>query len=179
MLVFGLAGCAQDQNPPTTIGKRQAAQQPPPASALPRPTALPITHERSRSGAQEFAKYWFAALNYAVGTGDIGLVRTASDPGCTACVDAVTNVRTAYSDGGRIQGGTYTVRSVTSEEFGLDDRPVLALFVDRSARSGIGPDGAVRDSVPAAGFISCELTVEWTGDGWRAATLAGDLLPAA
>jgi hypothetical protein len=176
VLALGLGGCAQEQGSATAVGKRQVAQATP-RSAVPVPSALPITAERSRSGAQEFGKYWFAALNYAIATGDIARLRSASDPGCAACVDAVTNVRTAYSDGGHIQGGAYTVRSVASEEFGLDDRPVLSLFVDRSARSGIGPDGALRDSLPAAGFIACEVTVEWTPAGWRVSSIIGDLLP--
>lgn len=176
-LALGLGGCAQEQGTATAVGKRQAAQQPLPAQTLPAPSPLPITRERSRSGAQEFAKYWFATLNYALATGDINPLRTASNPNCAACVDVVSSVRTSYSDGGRLQGGSYTVRSVTNEEFGLDDRPVLSMFVDRGARSGIGPDGLARDTLPAAGFIACEVTLEWVTGGWRTSSVGGDLVP--
>jgi hypothetical protein len=144
---------------------------------LPAPSALAIANERSPSGAQEFAKYWFETLNYATQTGDIAPLRGASEPSCAACLDAVASVRNSYSDGGFLQGGTYTVRTARTEEFGLEDRPVLSISFDRSSRSGLAPDGQVRDSVPAASFVSCQLTLAWTGSGWRTAIVTGELLP--
>jgi hypothetical protein len=144
---------------------------------LPAPTALPITAERSPSGAQEFGKYWFDALNYATQTGDIAPLRGGSENNCAACADVIASIRNSYGDGGYLQGGTYKVRAVKSEEFGLEDRPVLQISFDRTSRSGFAPDGQVRDSVPAASFVSCEVTLAWTGNRWKVSIVSGDLVP--
>jgi hypothetical protein len=176
VLAAGLGGCARDDDGATAVGNRPPAT-PAPASAVPLPSPLPITKELSRSGAQEFAKYWIATLNYAMTSGDVDPLRAASDPTCTVCIEAVSTVRAGYLDGGWVQGGTYTVRSVNAEEFGLDDRPVLAMFLDRNARSGYAGDGSLRDSAPAASFIACEVTLEWVASGWRTRGINGDILP--
>jgi hypothetical protein len=145
---------------------------------VPAPSALPITAERSPSGAQEFVKYWFDALNYATQTGDIGPLRDASESRCSGCADAIASIRNNYSDGGYLQGGTFKVRAVKTEEFGLEDRPVLLVSFDRTSRSGFAPDGQVRDSVPAASFVSIEVSLVWTGDRWKVSIITGELQPA-
>jgi hypothetical protein len=144
---------------------------------VPAPSALPITAERSPSGAQEFAKYWFDSLNYGTATGDIAPLRGASESTCAMCADIVAAIRNSYGDGGYLQGGTYKVRAVKTEEFGLEDRPVLQISFDRTSRSGFAPDGQVRDSVPAASFVNSEITLAWTGDRWKVSIVSGDLLP--
>lgn len=176
VLALGLGGCAHDEDAPAAVTERQTAQPAPPP-AVPAPSALPITTERSREGAQEFVKYWFAALNFALATGDVAPLSGASSPTCAACVDAAASIRNSYADGGSLRGGTYTLRSVQTEEFSLDDRPLLSTFFDRSARSGLGPSGQLTESIPAASFIPCQVSIEWTGTGWRTLTVTGELLP--
>jgi hypothetical protein len=144
---------------------------------MPAPSAIAIAREHSQRGAAEYVRYWFQTLNYATQTGDISPLRQASEPTCKACDAAITAVRDSYGDGGYMQGGTYTVRAVTSEEFGLDDQPMLSVSFDRTSRSGLGPDGQVRDSLPAASFVSCQVTLAWTGQTWKVATIVGDPLP--
>jgi hypothetical protein len=175
--VLALSGCAEHNG---SAGAGAQGRQPVPSQApsvLPKPTALPITAERSPSGAQEFVKYWFDALNYATQTGDVAPLRDASAPGCSACADLVASVRNSYGDGGYLQGGAFKVRSVTAEEFSLEDRPVLDVSFDRTSRAGIAPDGQVRDSQPAASFVSCSITLAWTGNHWKVSIVSGELLP--
>lgn len=177
MLALSLGGCADDEGAATAVGAGETPQPPPP-SAVPAPSALPIARERSRSGAQEFVEHWFATLNYATRTGDIAPLRSASDPGCAACVDLAASIRNSYGDGGSLRGGTFTLRAVNVEEFSLADRPDLSIFIDRSARSGAGPDGQLRESIPAASFLACQISLRWAGDGWRTTRVIGALLPA-
>jgi hypothetical protein len=146
-------------------------------SALPAPDPSALARERSERGAQEFVRYWFRALDYATQTGDISRLTAASDPGCKACEDAIRVVRESYSDGGYLQGGTYTVRSVAAEEFAPDERPMLAVSFDRSSRSGFGPDGQVRGNLPAVTFVPCQVTVGWVDGGWKVTRIVGDPLP--
>jgi hypothetical protein len=178
MCALGVSGCAGNNGESSGAGAQ--GRQPAPTAApsvLPAPTALPITAERSPSGAQEFGKYWFDALNYATQTGDIAPLRGGSENNCAACADVIASIRNSYGDGGYLQGGTYKVRAVKSEEFGLEDRPVLQISFDRTSRSGFAPDGQVRDSVPAASFVSCEVTLAWTGNRWKVSIVSGDLVP--
>jgi hypothetical protein len=175
-LALGLGGCAQSSAPAAGGDNAQAAQTALP-SVLPPPSAPPTAKQRSEPGAVAFVRYWFQTLDYATQTGDIGPLTKASDPDCQACEAALTIVRQSYSDGGYLQGGTYTVRSITNENFAMDDRPLLSVSFDRSSRSGFGPDGQVRNSLPAAAFVTCQLTLAWDEDTWKVASVIGDPLP--
>ncbi len=146
-------------------------------SALPAPSPSAIVRARSEQGAQEFVRYWFATLDYATQTGDISRLTAASDTGCQPCEDAISVVRNSYSDGGYLQGGTYTLRSVSPEEFAPDDRPMMTVSYDRSARSAYSPDGQVRGSDAPLSFASAQVTVEWLGGGWKVSTIVGEPLP--
>jgi len=175
-LALGLAGCARDEAPPAAPGDQPDAAASVLPSALPAPNQPALARERSERGAAEFVRYWFRTLDYATQTGDISRLTAASDPGCKACEEAISVVRESYSDGGYLQGGTYTVRSVAAEEFAPDERPMISVSFDRSSRSGFGPDGQVRGSLPAATFVSNQVTVAWS-DGWKVTTIVGDPLP--
>jgi hypothetical protein len=177
VLAIGLGGCAQGPTRPASGGNVPVRVRSASPSALAAPSAAPSTRERSRRGAEEFVRYWFRTLDYATQTGDVAALTAASDAHCRTCDAALSVVRNSYSDGGYLQGGTYTVRAVNSEEFALDDRPVASVTFDRTSRSGFGPDGQVRDSLPAAAFVSCEVTLDWAGDHWIVANVVGDPLP--
>jgi hypothetical protein len=146
-------------------------------SVLPAPTPPPLASERSAQGAQAFVRYWFQTLDYATQTGDISRLTQASDPSCQPCESAISVVRESYSDGGYMQGGTFTLRAVSADTFALKDRPQITVSYDRSSRAGYGPDGQVRDSRPAAAFVSSQLTLTWSANGWHVASIVGDLLP--
>jgi hypothetical protein len=146
-------------------------------SALPAPSPSAVARQQTEPGAQEFVRYWFRSLDYATQTGDISRLTAASDPSCQPCEDAIGVVRQSYSDGGYLQGGTYTLRSVSAEEFAPNERPMIAVSFDRSARSGFSPDGQVRGSLPPVTFVSAQVTVAWLNGGWKVTTIVGDPLP--
>lgn len=175
--LMAVAGCGDDTVPPGASGTNPNAATSALPSALPAPIPSPLARQRSKKGAEEFVRYWFKTLDYATQTGDISRLTAASSQSCKPCDDAVGVVRENYSDGGYLQGGTYTVRSATAEEFAPVDRPMIVVSYDRSSRSGFGPDGQVRDSLPAATFVNSQVTVVWEGGGWKVATIVGDPLP--
>jgi hypothetical protein len=176
-LALGLGGCANDSSPPVGAGNNPDATSSVLPSVLPAPVPSPLAKQKSEKGAEEFVRYWFRALDYATQTGDISRLTAASNTGCRQCDEAIGVVRESYSDGGYLQGGTYTVRSVAAEEFAPDDRPMITVSFDRSSRSGFGPDGQVRGSLPAATFVSCQMSVVWEKDAWQVVGIVGDLLP--
>ena len=176
LLVLGLAGCAEPDN----LASRSsgAANLPAEPSAAPPPETSPLMDEKNTRGAKEFAAYWFQTLNYAIQTGDVAPLVKASDTRCAACQDVIGTVQGSYSDGGYVLGGMYTVRSAVPESMSSDADPLLAVTYDRSPRSGMGPDGQVRDSVPALSFQSCQLILSWFAKGWRVSSVLGEGLPA-
>jgi hypothetical protein len=146
-------------------------------SALPAPSPSPLAKQRTEDGAEEFVRYWFRALDYATQTGDISRLTAASTPACRPCEAAIGVVRENYSDGGYLQGGTYTIRSAAAEEFAPADRPMIVVAYDRSSRSAFGPDGQARGSLPAATFVNSQVTVVWQDNGWKVNAIVGDPLP--
>jgi hypothetical protein len=175
--LMGVGGCGGGTVPPGASGNNPDAAPSTLPSALPAPSPSALAKQRSEKGAEEFVRYWFKTLDYATQTGDISRITAASSEKCKPCEDAVGVVRENYSDGGYLQGGTYTVRSAAAEEFAPADRPMIVVSFDRSSRSGFGPDGQVRDSLPAATFVNCQVTVLWENGGWKVATIVGDPLP--
>ncbi len=176
-VLMSLTACADDSAPPAAPGDQPDAASSVLPSAVPAPVADPKSKQRDDAGAEQFVRYWFQALDYATQTGDITRLTAASGAGCRQCESLISSVRQNYNDGGYLQGGTHTVRSADAEEFAPDDRPMIVVSFDRSSRSAFGPDGQVRGSLPAATFVSCQVTVAWQGNGWRVATITGETLP--
>jgi hypothetical protein len=177
IVLMGVSACGGGAVSPGASGTNPGAAPSVLPSALPAPSPSPLAKQRTEAGAAEFVRYWFKTLDYATQTGDISRLTAASSQSCAPCEQAVGVVRENYSDGGYLQGGTYTVRSATAEEFAPADRPMIVVSFDRSSRSGFGPDGQVRDSLPAATFVNCQVTVVWENGGWKVATIVGDPLP--
>jgi hypothetical protein len=134
----------------------------------PSPTLRPVPTEATAQGATDFVQYWFDVLNYAGATGDAARVQAASSPGCGPCTAAADAVRAGYRDGGRLWGGTYTVRRVVVDGFFDPDRTVVVGTVfDRSPLWTVSADGTRRQQSPGATFTSCQVLLTRTGDRWQ------------
>jgi hypothetical protein len=140
--------------PPATL--RTTPPQPP-------PSAEPATVD----AAKAFARHWFEAVNYAIGTGDTSAVEAASSPSCETCTQLVTFVRDAYANGGSLRGGGYTVRDVTTDDFWSLENAKLGAVFDRSARSKVAADGTQSDVLEGAPFLTCQMLLERVDNHWR------------
>jgi serine/threonine-protein kinase len=148
------------QGPPSDVG--------PPATLRTSPPQPPTSAEPSTAeGSEAFVRHWFDALNYAVGTGDVTALEAASSSGCRACAEALAVVRGAYDDGSRLQGGGYTVRQVTTDDFWSLENPRVGAVVDRGARSTVATDGGQRDVLTGASFLSMQILLERVDNRWR------------
>ncbi|HLT09726.1 MAG TPA: DUF6318 family protein [Micromonosporaceae bacterium] len=147
-------------------GASSAALEPIAAPSAPPSLAASATPE-SLEGATAFVYHWFAALNYAVSTGDVTAFQAASSPQCRACADAGTVIRDGYRDRASLRGGTYTVRTVSADDFWSLEAPTLRIVFDRSPRSAIGPDGSLVEVVPGGSFLTCQVVLERADGAWR------------
>jgi hypothetical protein len=118
-------------------------------------------------GASAFVQYWFAALNYATATGNTGPFTDASDPACAACATVLRVVQSGYQNGGHLEGGGYTLRSVQTDAFFDLNLPTLNVVYDRLPRTAIGPDGQRIQTVPAVTFAVGQVSLVRVSDQWR------------
>jgi hypothetical protein len=131
------------------------------------PQAAPSAQAATADGGEEFVRHWFEALNYAVGTGDAAALDAASSPACRTCGELLSLLRAAYADGSHLQGGGYTVRQVTTDDFWSLENPKVGAVFDRSARSTVAADGGQRDVLAGATFLSAQILLERVDDRWR------------
>ena len=173
-LAWVLGGCAQISNVTTPSSVAPSASASPSVVPTTRPTApgRPASaSERTPAGAAEFVRYWFATLAYATGSGDVGPFAAASADECRTCRAAVEAVQQSYADGGRLDGGDYSLQDVTPSVLASDGLISVAVVFDRSPRSALSPVGEVRGSLPGVAFVQCEVRVAWVEKAWKVRAL--------
>ncbi|MFG1924971.1 DUF6318 family protein [Cryptosporangium sp. NPDC048952] len=161
-LVVAMVGCSSESNAGSVIEPSSA-----PSSAKPTPPALsPEAGQHDTVGAAAFTEYWFSVLSYGVQTGDVDLLRKASDGKCSECTAAIGVIQDNYNDGGSLQGGVYTVREANTIEDFAGQVMTVAVSYDRSPRSGTSPLGQPRGRLDGKSFADCDIRVLWNGKSW-------------
>ncbi len=130
-LALPLAACDNDDPgtaPPPTPVQPTATPTPstptPSVSPKPTPPAIPpaATTGLTVTSAEAFARFYLAAIDYAEGTGDAGLIRRYADRACTACSAIATGHEQTYKSGGAVTGDFYTqnIRASSARLAGSD-----------------------------------------------------------
>ena len=162
-LALGVSGCGDDSPAPAPSTSSAAASPTPSATGPAAPVLPDLAARHDAVGAKAFVKFYFAALTYAMKTGETKLAANASAEGCSACNKMLGNIRSAYSQGGRISGDGWVVRRMQD----VDDRPDGAhiyVLVVQEAQKYLGSDGRVVDNLQRKKY-PMELLVVWRG-GW-------------
>jgi hypothetical protein len=103
--------------PPTTPTSSTTPKLPPPTIPSAATAGLTVT------SAEAFARFYLAATDHLVATGDADLVRRWALPGCVACRAFANEYEKTYRSGGGITGSTQTqVTRVLSVELAGKDR---------------------------------------------------------
>ena len=176
-LAWVLGGCAQIQNVTEPTDVAQTASPSPSVAVTQAPTepAVPTAGvDRSPAGATEFVRYWFATLAYAAQSGDVGPLGRASTDDCRGCRAAIETVQQSYSDGGRLDGGAYSLQDVQPSVLASGGLISVSVIFDRSPRSALSPVGEVRGSLPGIAFAQCELRLVWAGKAWKVRALQAE-----
>jgi serine/threonine-protein kinase len=140
----------------------------PPATERTTPPQVPASAAPATAdGGTALIHHWFEALNYAIGTGDTAALDAASSSSCRACADVIAFVRNAYTNGGSLRGGGYTVRDVTTDNFWSLENAKFGIVLDRSSRSTVTSSGSQGDVLEGATFLTCQVLLERAGDAWR------------
>jgi hypothetical protein len=166
-----LSGCGAT-DPSATANE---ASDPAPATTAMVPSPAPVPpaaiSNSGLKGAKAAAQYWFDALSYAQQSGDPKPLLTVSTRQCEGCAQLLASIRTAFAGGGSVNGGWYTVREMTSEEFSAVV-PLLSVVFDRDALSIVGTGGATMQSVPAIPFQTARLRLSYN-KRWRVDQVTG------
>lgn len=119
VLALGVSGCGDDTPPETAPSTTPASASPSATASGPVAPVLPELAKRQDAvGAKAFVKYWFAAVTYAMKTGDTDPFMEVSAKECKTCKNLDVAISDAYQADGRITGGGWVL-------IGLDPDPRL------------------------------------------------------
>lgn len=145
VIALGASACGDDTPPETapSTSTSSAAASPSPTTTGPVAPVLPELAKRQDAvGAKAFVKYWFAALTYAMQTGDTTEVERVSASNCETCKQLIKSVHDAYGGGGTLSGTGWTVDGLRSIDDRGDGEHVFG-FVKQSPQRYLDKSGAV------------------------------------
>ena len=171
-----LAGCSDDDpspGDPTSIWTPTSKPETPTSSATAKPTepVLPdAATKATEEGARAFIAYYWAVVNYAQSTGDVAQLTRLSARSCDTCRGFIADVRAHYKAGGRIVGGSNTVRVTKASELSASSGSAFGFRLEQTvtheAQTIIDPDGAEDEA--EAGSDHFTGYVLWVDDTrWR------------
>lgn len=139
---LGLAGCGGDPEP-----KVAEPVPSPPASS---PTASPSVSETAdpEQAYRDFIESYVDAISRSLSTGDPSEWLAMSSPECENCSIYADNLRAAYADGGRIDGGLWTLERVRFKETTSVGEVWYGVVQNRAER-WLNADGTLSKEVPA------------------------------
>jgi Protein kinase domain/Family of unknown function (DUF6318) len=136
------------------------------------PTLATRATVHNRDGGAEFVRYWYSALTYAQETGDTRDLVRATSPGCEACQAAITTIKQVYADDGKLKGGAYLVRRVSTNNIWTLDKPIYEATFDRGPRLRVDRSGNEKPDLSRTNFGICMMVLEWAADRWRVLDLS-------
>ncbi len=172
-----LSGCS---------GEEPSADHPPPSSPptspvtttsptpTPEPPVLPAAaRENTKAGAVAFADFYIDLVNYAMETGDVGVLRAVSDKSCASCQNFIAILSDVYSDGGSVEGGAWSVDSYSAIAAGQPATWLVAMDLTAQPQVVRESDDSVGDK-RAGGRFSASMYAKQTGRSWTVQRLVRD-----
>ena len=108
------ASASPTPTPTPTAAAYKPATAEGPAENVSLPVMPELAKQQSKEGIREFARYWYAVMNYSFETGDVGQLKQISDPSCILCKRAYEMLDVGYENQDWIVGGRFTVHGTQS-----------------------------------------------------------------
>lgn len=125
--------------------------------------------EASEDGARAFVGYYWELVNYAQATGDVRRLRRVSGPRCDGCRSGIAGIDKLYRDGGRLEGGAYSLTIATLDRLPSKDPSNLAyeglLTVRNDEQLIVRGDG--QTDKQKASVSSVAIIAYWIAGHWR------------
>lgn len=113
------ASASSSSASPTPTAAYKPADASGPAENVPKPEKPALADEFSEQGLDAFTKYWYAAYNFAVETGDIEPVASITELSCSYCQSVMNNLDALYKADGWSVGGQIVVTRSQIADLGL------------------------------------------------------------
>jgi hypothetical protein len=133
------------------------------------PVRPELATRNSPAGAAEFARYWFAALDWGYATTDSTLAKSLFASSCTGCARFMRNILDYTRDHHRhFVGGRLAVVGVAvrTNDHHAHASAVLDVTVVQTALKVVDASGEVVGRAPAVDHGSFRTWLRWDGDQW-------------
>lgn len=168
-LALGVTACGHDSPPQTAPRTTPATASPSPTGPATEPAApvLPdLAARKDAVGAKAFTRFYFAALTYAMKTGDTGLMDQYAAEDCETCAGIATKIRRIYDAGGRNDGGGWPISRMQYMNDSTDALHHMIVSVTQPPQRLIDETGKVRQRDPRTEFLFNVWASQGT-TGWR------------
>lgn len=159
------AACTHDPDPsPTLTGQPTSTAPTATPRTTPPPPPLPSTAQAdSPAGAESFARYYMALLDYAYQTGNTSPVRgVARCKGCDAVADGIDSW---YRQGGHYEGGHFTVKQTSTIRYASGRESTVSLTYLRSTRELVSATGT-HETVQGEDDLKLALSIRRVANRW-------------
>lgn len=172
VLLASLTACGGAPEPQPLPTSTSSTSPSPSSSATPTPPVMPETAgAKTKAGSIAFARGFIEALNYAGFSGDTKPLRRLYISLCTRCEAIADGIDQTYAAGGKIDGGSWHVSSVTFYTIKNEVAFVDAL-VDYDAQTWTKSQGAQPTEFPASKRNLKAFNLRWkSSGGWATSAL--------
>lgn len=165
VLTLGVSACGDD-GPPKTAPSTTAAT----ASSSPTGPVAPVLPELAKRqdavGAKAFVRFYFAAVTYAMKTGDTQLMDDYSATDCETCRGISKKVTRIYSADGQNKGGGWHVGRLAYMTDSTVSLAHMTVSVTQPAQRLVDRDGKVWQRDPKTRFLF-NVWASPDGGSWR------------
>lgn len=166
-----LAGCESNPEPAPLPSQSPAASTPTETeSPTPTPPTMPAeARGTSEKSAKAFVRYYVAAVNFAMRTGNTKALLRLADDSCVTCTAITDRIEDVYSSGGRLEGDGWVVSTVSV--IPLARERVLASVGIRISSQAAYSSPESRPSRSSASRGNLDFHLEARGSEWRVVRL--------
>lgn len=134
---------------------------------LPRPDLSDVGKTFTEDGASTFANYYVRVLNYSRNTGDVELLKSISDAGCSGCDYDVSHVQGMLQHGYSHMGLETQFVGTTNLAWHPETHEIqMDVIVNRPPHEIVDASGAEIEQVPGLTEAQFFLWLRWSGDRW-------------
>lgn len=168
------AACGEDPKPRFSPSESPATSVSPTSSATPqaRPPVMPeVAKKHTKAGAEAFARYLVATVNYATSTFDTSPLASIVNPGCDTCQNAIAGYKVLKNRGAHNSGGLWIAPNIETTwlSAGGAFHPMLVNLSVQSTPQVI-TFAKAKERRFAGGTSRSRIILSPMSDGWRVAT---------
>jgi hypothetical protein len=168
LAALAAAGCTENPPASTLPPSSTTPSTTPTQTPTPLPPVVPATAKaKTKVGVEAFGRYWIAALDFLVKTGDARPLQSASSANCDWCNQLIKAYGDIYRAGGRLSGELDSrITKVHLVGMGNDNRGYVEFRVVVPAHAEVPRKGASPEQNKEA-VLDFTLNETFTNGQWK------------